>query len=147
VATVSGLNYTTGGLTAGGAYTDFLVAVNAVGASTPTAGVNSTAGAASGGGGGGIVSTNESASFTTSAAHNCYFLDTSGGAYTVTLNATPTLDEVVEVWDATGHAGANPISFDGNGNTIAGSATLTSFIAIDFGHARLIYDGTQWLLQ
>jgi hypothetical protein len=96
---------------------------------------------------GAVSSTPKSASFTTTAGNNCYFLDTSGGAYTVTLNAAPALDEVVEVWDAAGHAGTNLISFNGNGKNISGSATLSSFIAIDYGHARLIYDGTQWLLQ
>ena len=101
----------------------------------------------SGGGGGAITSTHESASFTTTSAFNCYFLDTSAGACTVTLNATPALNEVAEVWDRTGHAGSNPVSFNGNGNTIAGAATLTNFIAINYGHARLIWDGTQWLLQ
>ncbi|HEY2178090.1 MAG TPA: phage tail protein [Caulobacteraceae bacterium] len=146
VQTVTGLGWTDNGLTAGAAYTYFLKARNLVGASSPSAGANATAGSASGGGGG-IVSAVKSASFTTDSAHNTYYLDTVGGAYTVTLNATPAADEVVEVWDSTGHAGANPISFDGNGNTIAGSATLASFIEINFGHARLIWDGTQWLLQ
>jgi hypothetical protein len=94
-----------------------------------------------------IISTNVAASFTTSSAYNCYFLDTSGGAYTVTMNASPGLNEVAEVWDSTGHAGTNPVSFNGNGKTIAGSATLTSFVAINFGHARLIYNGTQWLMS
>ncbi len=101
----------------------------------------------SGGGSGGITSTNKSSSFTTTAAFNTYFLDTSGGAWTVTLDAAPTLNEMVEVWDSTGHASANPISFNGNGNTIGGSATLSNFIATDFGHSRLIFDGAQWLLQ
>jgi hypothetical protein len=54
---------------------------------------------------------------------------------------------VVEVWDATGHAGTNPISFDGNGKNIAGVATVANGVQINFGHARLIYDGTQWLMQ
>ncbi len=102
---------------------------------------------ATGGGGGGIISTNEAGNFLTSAAFNCYFLDTSAGAYTVTLNPAPAVNELVEVWDSTGHAGANPISFNGNGNNIAGSATLANFIAINFGHARLIFDGFQWLMQ
>lgn len=94
-----------------------------------------------------VTSANKSANFTTDATHNTYFLDTSGGAYTVTMNATPATNEVAEIWDSTGHATANPVSFNGNGKNIAGSATLSNFISANYGHARLIYNGTQWLAQ
>jgi hypothetical protein len=94
-----------------------------------------------------ILAAHEAASFATSAARNCYFLDTAGGAYTVTLDAAPAEGEIVEVWDATGHATANPVSFDGNGNTIAGDARVSHLIAVNFGHARLVFDGSQWLAQ
>jgi hypothetical protein len=96
---------------------------------------------------GAAASTSKSASFTTTADKNVYYLDTSGGAWTVTLNATPATNEVVEVWDSTGHAGTNPISFAGNGKNIAGVSSVSNAIQINFGHARLIYDGTQWLMQ
>jgi hypothetical protein len=96
---------------------------------------------------GAAASTAKSASFTTTPDHNVYYLDTAGAAITVTLNATPAADEVAEIWDATGHAGANPISFAGNGHNIAGAANVANFIAINFGHARAIFDGTQWLMQ
>jgi len=95
----------------------------------------------------GIVSTSESASFTTQSAFNTYFVDTSGGAITVTLNPTPKVNEVAEIWDATGYAGTNPISFNGNGHNIGGGATVAAFIQIGYGSARLIFAGTQWLVR
>jgi hypothetical protein len=94
-----------------------------------------------------ISSTNVSASFTTTAANSVYYVDTASVAVTVTLHAAPAADEIVEVWDSTGHAETNPISFDGNGKNIAGAATVPNGIQANFGHARLIYDGTQWLMQ
>jgi hypothetical protein len=94
-----------------------------------------------------ISSTSVSASFTTTAAHSVYYADTSSGAITVTLNAAPAADEMVEVWDSTGHAGDQPDQLRGNGKNIAGVATVSNGVQIDFGHARLIYDGTQWLMQ
>jgi hypothetical protein len=93
------------------------------------------------------VSANKSANFNVTHAAGRYYIDTAGGAYTATLPAAPATDEEYEFWDATGHAGANPVSFDGNGHNIAGTGTLANFIAVDFGRARLVYDGTQWLAQ
>ncbi|MES2034816.1 MAG: hypothetical protein V4466_11610 [Pseudomonadota bacterium] len=92
-------------------------------------------------------SANKSANFNVTHAAGRYYIDTSGGAYTATLPASPATDEEYEFWDASGNAGANPVSFDGNGNNIAGSGTLANFIAVDFGRARLVFDGTQWLAQ
>lgn len=93
----------------------------------------------------GASSQSKSASFTTMSGVDHYDVDTSGGAVTVTLNASPATNEVVEIWDA-GSAGTNAISFDGNGHNIAGSSTLSSFIAVNYGHARLRFNGTQWLI-
>lgn len=134
------LTLTDGNLTAGGAYTYFLVARNAVGPSTNSAGANATAGAATL-----VNSANKSASFTTVPATSVYYLDTSGGAYTVTMNATPSTNETVEVWDSTGNAGTNPISLNGNGKNIAGAATVSNAVQINYGKIKLIYNGTQWL--
>lgn len=114
---------------------------------------------ASGSGGGGptggsgstpvplVTSIVQTSNFTSIPTINTYFLDTSGGAWTVTLNATPSLNEVVEVWDSTGFAGSNPVSFNGNGKNIAGIGTVPAFITISYGSARLIYNGTQWLVR
>lgn len=52
-------------------------------------------------------------------------IDTSGGAVTVQLPATLVDGEVFEVWDASGDAGSNNITVDGNGNTINGSPIIS----------------------
>lgn len=93
----------------------------------------------------GATSSAVSANFTTAAGVGHYDVDTTSSAITATLNASPATNDIVEIWDATGHASTHPISLDGNGHNIAGSATLSSFIAVDFGHARLRFNGTQWL--
>jgi hypothetical protein len=92
-----------------------------------------------------VTSTSKSANFTTTAADSVYYVDTASAAITVTLNASPALNEIVEVWDATGHAGTNPISLAGNGKNIAGVSSVTSAVQINYGKITLIYDGTQWL--
>jgi hypothetical protein len=92
-------------------------------------------------------SASESANFTTSGTVRDYYLDTASTAITVTLNATPAADEEARIWDSTGHAGTHAISFDGNGNNIAGAATLSSFIAVNYGSATLKFNGTQWLAR
>lgn len=95
---------------------------------------------------GSTTSSNKSASFTTVAGTKIYYVDTAGGAITATLNAAPALNEEVWIYDSTGHAAVNPISLDGNGKNISGSATVSSFIAADYGMTRIIYNGTQWLI-
>lgn len=52
-------------------------------------------------------------------------VDTSGGAVTVQLPATLVDGEIFEVWDASGDAGSNNITVDGNGNTINGSPIIS----------------------
>lgn len=92
-----------------------------------------------------VASTSKSASFTTTSDKNVYYVDTSGGAVTVTLNASPAANETVEVWDSTGHAGTNPISLNGNGKNIAGVASVSNAVQINYGKIKLTYTGTQWL--
>lgn len=100
-------------------------------------------GAGSGGGG---TSASESADFTCAAGISHYDVDTSGGAVTAKMNATPSANDVVEIWDSGGACGTHAITLDGNGRNIAGSATLASWIAVNYGHARLRFNGTQWLI-
>lgn len=51
IQTINALSYTDSGLTVGGQYTYFLIAVNSAGSSANTTGVNATAGTGAGGGG------------------------------------------------------------------------------------------------
>jgi hypothetical protein len=97
--------------------------------------------------GAGITSTTENSNFTTNSTYNTYYVTTSGGAITATLHASPSDNEVVEIWDVSGNAGTNPISLNGNGNNIAGESTVSNAIQIAYGHAKLQFMGSQWLAQ
>jgi hypothetical protein len=69
--------------------------------------------------------------------------DTSGGAFTVTLPATPTTGAQVVVADAGNAWGTNNLTVGRNGSTIAGLAeNLTC--DINGASVQLVYDGTTW---
>jgi hypothetical protein len=69
--------------------------------------------------------------------------DTSGGAFTVTLPATPATGAQVIVADPTGDWGTNNLTIGRNGSTISGVAeNLTCDIS--GASVQLVYDGTTW---
>jgi len=68
-------------------------------------------------------------------------IDTSSGAVTVNLEATPTTGTAVKIKDK-GNALTNNITIDGNGNTIDGSTQAT--INTDYGALELVFDGREW---
>jgi hypothetical protein len=69
--------------------------------------------------------------------------NTTGGAFTVTLPASPITGAVVFVFDVSGTWGTNNLTIGRNGSTISGVAeNLTCDIA--GASVQLIYDGTTW---
>lgn len=72
--------------------------------------------------------------------------DTSAGAITVTLPASPATGRMLYVVDEGGSAGANNITVSGNGKNISGSGTIAATDVIDsnYGTLQLIYNGTFW---
>lgn len=69
--------------------------------------------------------------------------DTSGGAFTVTLPATPAVGAQVVVADAAGTWGTNNLTVGRNGSNIAGSAT-DLVCDISGVSVQLVYDGSSW---
>lgn len=69
--------------------------------------------------------------------------DTSGGAFTVTLPATPAVGDQVVVADAGNNWGTNNLTVGRNGSTIGG---LAEDLVCDITGAsvQLVYDGTTW---
>ena len=59
---------------------------------------------------------------TTMVASRGYFVNTTGGAITMTLPASPSAGDFVEVIDYAGTAATNNITIDRNGSNIAGQA-------------------------
>lgn len=93
-------------------------------------------------GGGGLSYVAKSTTYT--AQNNEGVLtNTSGGAFTVTLPASPTVGAQVVVADSGGTWGTNNLTVGRNGSTIAG---LAENLVCDINGAsvQLVYDGTTW---
>jgi len=92
---------------------------------------------------GGITYTTVKTSNYTASANDGVQTDTSGGAFTVTLPATPAVGDQVIVVDSAGSWATNNLTVGRNGSTINGSATdLTcdiSGVSVQF-----VYSGTTW---
>jgi hypothetical protein len=69
--------------------------------------------------------------------------DTSGGAFTVTLPASPIVGAVVVISDASGDWGTNNLTVGRNGETISGVAQ-DLICDIDNVSVQLVYDGSTW---
>lgn len=80
-----------------------------------------------------------------------YFIttDSTGGALTLTLPASPATGRAIVVYDGVGQAGGNAVTIDGNGKNIAASGTsaATKTVATAYGSKILTYNGTLWLGQ
>jgi len=86
--------------------------------------------------------TAKTASFT-AVSGNGYFVNTTSGAITVTLPATPSANDIVAVADYAGTASTNNITIARNGSPIEGS-TIDGLISTNRQTATFIYiDGTQ----
>jgi len=74
---------------------------------------------------------------------NGYFINTTSGAITVTLPASPSAGDIVALKDYAGTAGCNAITIGRNGSKIRGECACTSLNQSNAG-AQLVYvDGTE----
>ena len=69
-------------------------------------------------------------------------VDSTGGAVTVTLPASPTTGQAYKIKDSGGDALSNNITISGNGNNIDDATSAT--INTDYGAIEVVYDGTKW---
>ena len=76
-----------------------------------------------------------------------YFVNTTCGAVTVTLPATPSAGDIISVKDYAGTWNTNAITFDRNGSKINGGCAYNPFLTNQYGFISLIYvDATKgWL--
>ena len=95
-----------------------------------------------GGGGGGLEYVVKTANYTTSDLEGV-LADTSGGAFTVTLPATPATGAQVVIADSGNAWGTNNLTIARNGSTIANVAE-NLVCNITGVSVQLVYDGTTW---
>ena len=90
----------------------------------------------------GVAFTTKTANYT-AVAGNFLLCNTSAGAFTITLPASPTLNDFVYFQDSTGSFSTNALTIDPGSNSIMGSSgTLVATLAnAGFG---LFYNGSQW---
>ena len=89
--------------------------------------------------------TTKTANYTVLDTDQCIYVDSSGGAFTITLEASPSTNKEIEIIDSVGSCGTNNVTVDGNGNNVVGSTTALmngNYIAF-----VLKYNGTQWNLK
>lgn len=96
-------------------------------------------------GGAAITSWAGETSAYTASAGDRLFADTSGGAFTITLPASPSTGDEVWFADPGSNWGTNNLTVDGNGANVDGAA---SFLAdVDEGYFATIYDGSEWVIR
>lgn len=76
-------------------------------------------------------------------------INSASGAFTVTLPAAPSTGKTYVIFDAFGHAAANNITIDGNGNNITsgGASAATAVLSTNYQSITLWFDGLKWLGQ
>jgi len=83
----------------------------------------------------------------TAVAGEGYFVNTNGGAFTMTLPSTPTLGDEISVIDYAGTFDTNNLTVGRNGENIQGSAADLTVATERAGFTLVYTDGTQgWLL-
>src|SRR5210317_1229929 len=91
--------------------------------------------------------TEKTTSFTAVAGEG-YFVNTTSGAITVTLPASPTLGDEVSIIDASGTADTNNITVGRNSENIQGSAADLTISTERAGLTLVYFNATQgWLLK
>ncbi|MGH6982433.1 MAG: hypothetical protein ACREFC_14625 [Stellaceae bacterium] len=90
------------------------------------------------------TATAKSTSFAVTPANKVYHCDSSGGAITATLPATPSLWDQYSFVDTAGQAATHNIAIALNGKNYQGGAT-DPVIADAYGMLKVQFNGTQWV--
>lgn len=81
----------------------------------------------------------------TAGLHERALCDTSGGAFTLTLPASPANGDWVEITDATGDFGTNALTIAPDSGNIEGASDYTADVSND--RFICIYNGTEWKVR
>lgn len=98
------------------------------------------------GGGGGLTTTATKTANYTAAANERVPIDSTSASFSVTLPASPTHGDQVEILEVAAAASTNPVTIDRNGNTINGAASNVSF-NVDYDKVILTFITTLgWIM-
>ena len=73
------------------------------------------------------------------------YVDSSGGAFTITLEASPATNRELEIIDSVGSCNSNTVTVAGNGNNIIGNSNYS--INGSYDALRLVFNGANWNLN
>jgi len=92
-----------------------------------------------------LPSTTKTANYTLVGSDARIYVDSSAGAFTLTLPASPTNDKEYEIIDSVGSCNSNSVTIDGNGNNIIGNSTY--LLSTSYEAVKLIFNGSNWNLN
>tara|TARA_R110000765_G_scaffold195825_8_gene301310 strand:+ start:2358 stop:3401 length:1044 start_codon:yes stop_codon:yes gene_type:complete len=81
----------------------------------------------------------------TAVAGDRLLADTSAGAFTITLPATPASGDEVWFADSGANWATNNLTVSGNGKNVDGAATFAA--DVNQGHFAAVYNGVQWVIR
>ena len=139
------LSYPDTSVSSGAAYTYFLVAYNAVGASPNTAGVNATTSTPAASSATTLLTISTATEALAAPPAGIWFVDVTNsyaGPITIKLPASPAVGQIVKITDAGGNAGSNAFTIE----TSTGAAlTPAATIAVSYGWLTLRWNGSNWM--
>lgn len=92
-----------------------------------------------------LSSVTKDANYTATNSDNIIYVDSTGGAFTITLPASPTTNKELNIIDKSGQCDTYNVTIDGNGKNIIGSST--ALMNSKYISYTLIYNGTQWNIK
>lgn len=90
-------------------------------------------------------SVTKDANYTATNSDNIIYVDSTSGAFAITLPASPTTNKELSIIDKTGQCDTYTVTINGNGKNIIGSAT--ALMNSKYISYTLIYNGTQWNIK
>ena len=89
-----------------------------------------------------ISSSTKTANYTTVSTDQIIYVNSSGGAFTITLDAAPSTNKTIDITDINGSCSTYTVTIDGNGKNIIGNTT--ALMSANYISYTLRYNGTEW---